>query len=154
MVRALYTLRIPSSTRYLETVRRFVEQHARKAGLPETVINELKLAVDEACTNIIKHAYKGRTDQPIDVAVLIEPERFVVRLRDQGDAFDVTHYREPDLQALIRRRQGGGLGIRLIRKLMDQVEYRSLGRYNEVQLVKYLHPAPAPNTSPPSSTNT
>ncbi len=154
MVRALYTLRIPSSTRYLEVVRRFVEQHARTAGLSETVISELKLAVDEACTNIIKHAYKGRPDQPIDVAVLLEPTRFVVRIRDQGDAFDLAHYREPDLQTLIRRRQGGGLGLRLIRKLMDQVEYRSLGRYNEVQLVKHLPSATGTDAAKPPSTNT
>lgn len=149
MNRALYTLRIPSSTRYLQTVRRFVERHARAAGLSEEAIERLKLAVDEACTNIIKHAYKGRPDRPIDVAVLLEPDRFVVRIRDQGEAFDPTRYRAPDLRTLIRKRQGGGLGVRLIRQLMDEVTYRSQGRYNEVQLIKYL--TPSDTALPPSA---
>jgi len=145
----LYTLRIPSTTRHLKTVRRFVERHARAAGLSSEVIEQLKLAVDEACTNVIKHAYKGRPDQPIDIAVLIEPDRFIVRIRDQGEAFDPVHYRAPDLPALIRRRQGGGLGVRLIRQLMDEVTYQSRGRYNEVQLIKYL--ARSGTALPPSA---
>ncbi|WP_072715838.1 ATP-binding protein [Rhodothermus profundi] len=149
MSRALYTLRIPSATRYLQTVRRFVERHARAAGLSEEAIEQLKLAVDEACTNIIKHAYKGRPDRPIDIAVLIEPDRFIVRIRDQGEAFDPAHYRAPDLPTLIRQRQGGGLGVRLIRQLMDEVTYQSRGAYNEVRLIKYL--ASSGTALPPSA---
>lgn len=151
MSRALYTLRIPSSTRYLQTVRRFVEQHAQTAGLSKEAIERLKLAVDEACTNIIKHAYKNRPDRPIDVAILLESDRLIVRIRDQGEAFDPTHYRAPELHTLIQRRQGGGLGVRLIHQLMDEVTYQSRGKYNEVQLIKYLSPS---NTAFPSSADT
>ena len=135
-----HTLVVPSHTRHLGTVRRFVERHAAKAELPEDAIHALRLSVDEACTNIIEHAYDGRGDEQVDIAMSVEPDRVVVCIRDRGRAFDVRSYVEPDVLRLSRQRKAGGLGVNIIRKLMDFVEYRSDGSVNEIRLTKSRGP--------------
>ena len=137
MNKRIHRLTIPSSTRYLEDVRQFVESHASDAQFPEDTVEQLKMAVDEACANVIKHAYKGESEHPIDIAVIVKPDRFTVRIRDEGEGFDPSNYQEPDLMKFARARRGGGLGVHIMRRLMDQVEYRRRGRTNECSLTKY-----------------
>ncbi|MFT4604879.1 MAG: serine/threonine-protein kinase RsbW [Rhodothermales bacterium] len=137
MAERIHKLTIPSSTRYLEDVRHFVERHAEKAKLPEDSVQQLKMAVDEACANVIEHAYKGNNEQPIDIAVIVRSDRFTVRIRDKGEGFDPTVYQEPDLTSIARSRRAGGLGVHIMHRLMDQVEYRQRGRTNECRLTKY-----------------
>ena len=67
MARSIHTLAIPSSTRYLEDVRNFVVLHAQEADFPEDAVEQFKIAVDEACTNVIEHAYGGQTDHEVDI---------------------------------------------------------------------------------------
>ena len=137
MTATIHTLAIPSATRYLKDVRRFIVRHAQKAQLPEDAVEALQLAVDEACTNIIEHAYGGSTKHKVDIAIIVDPARFVVRIRDRGQPFDQKSYVAPDVLALTRRGQAGGLGVQMIRELMDQVEYLSEGPTNEIRLIKY-----------------
>ncbi len=137
MADRIHKLTIPSSTRYLEDVRQFVERHAERAKLPEDSVQQLKMAVDEACANVIEHAYKGDTERPIDIAVIVRPDRFTVRIRDEGEGFDPAVYQEPDLTRIVRSRRAGGLGVHIMHRLMDQVEYRQRGRTNECCLTKY-----------------
>lgn len=137
VARSIYTLTIPSSTRYLEDARRFVETYAAQADFPDTTVQQFKMAVDEACTNIIEHAYGGEADHPIDIAVIVEPARFTVRIRDKGLAFDPATYQEPNLFEFAKKRRSGGFGVLIMRRLMDHVEYRTRGKVNEVYLTKY-----------------
>ncbi len=137
MTATIHTLAIPSATRYLKDVRRFILRHARKAQLPDDAIEALQLAVDEACTNIIEHAYGGSTKHKVDIAIIVDPTRVMVRIRDRGQPFDQQSYIAPNVVALTRQGQAGGLGVHIIRKLMDQVEYLSEGRTNEIRLTKY-----------------
>ncbi len=137
MPRSIHTLTIPSSTRYLEDVRRFVEQHALSADFPEKEVGELKIAVDEACANVIEHAYKGDQKKNIDVDVIIQPDRFTVRIRDRGEAFELSGYEEPDIFNFAHERKAGGFGVQIMRRLMDHVEYRTRGATNECCLTKY-----------------
>lgn len=137
MANRIHKLTVPSSTRYLEDVRQFVEIHAEKAKLSEDDVQQLKMAVDEACANVIEHAYSGNADQPIDIAVIVKPDRFTVRIRDEGVGFDPDAYQEPDLARIARSRRAGGLGVHIMHRLMDQVEYRQRGRTNECCLTKY-----------------
>ena len=137
MSRSVHTLSIASSTRYLEDVRRFVEHHANEAEFSERAVNELKIAVDEACANVIKHAYKGSKSGTIDVDVIIHPDRFTVRIRDEGVSFDERAYEEPDIFEFARKKKTGGFGVQIMKKLMDRVEYRTRGNSNECCLIKY-----------------
>ena len=130
-------LTIPSTTLKLSRVRRFVEGHARGCGFSSDVIDQLSLAVDEACTNVIRHAYSGSKSGPVDITVDIDPERFTVTIRDEGNSIDLETYAEPNLNKSIRDRRAGGFGVHIMRKLMDLVEYEKHGEFNEVHLVKF-----------------
>ena len=129
---------IDSSTRHLGEVRRFVERHAREAGLPAEVITRFKLAVDEACTNVIEHAYHEEEGHRIDLTIRADAKQFSVRIQDCGEAFALEEYQEPDLVELVRDRRKGGLGVRLMHRLMDEVAYRSDDGVNSVELTTYL----------------
>ena len=133
-----HKLTIPSATRYLVDVRDFVTGHAAEAGFEEMVIEQLKLAVDEACTNVIKHAYKDEGENLIDLAVIVSDDKFVVRLRDRGVGFSPENYRKPQLAEDIGEGKRGGLGVDIMNRLMDRVEYRTHDGVNECCLVKYL----------------
>lgn len=137
MSRSVHRLSIPSSTSFLEEVRRFVEKYARQAEFGDRTIEDFKIAVDEACTNIIKHAYDGDATQKIDLAVIVDDKRFTVRIRDEGRAFKAQSYTEPDIFHLAKRRRAGGFGVHIMRRLMDHVEYETRGKVNEVKLTKY-----------------
>ncbi|MFV1981054.1 MAG: ATP-binding protein, partial [Rhodothermia bacterium] len=106
-------------------------------GFSSDVVDQLSLAVDEACTNIIRHAYGGSKSGPVDITIDIDAERFTVTIRDEGNSIDLEKYSEPDLNKSIKNRSGGGFGVHIMRKLMDLVEYEKHGEFNEVHLVKF-----------------
>lgn len=133
----VYITQIPCSTTNLEKVRRFVEGHAREAKLSESDVEECTLAADEACTNVMKHAYECNDQQQIEVAVIVDRDRFTVRIRDEGLPFRPDLYREPDVARALKQRRRGGLGVRIMRSLMDEVQYKKRGKVNEVHLTKY-----------------
>ncbi len=129
---------IPSTTRYLGVVRRFVEAHAKAFGFPPGAIAELKLAVDEACTNVINHAYLGDDKGTIELRISADSNRFTIIIRDQGRMFDKDQYHEPDLLSSLQKRRGGGYGVFIMRHLMDDITYSRSGAFNEVHLTKIL----------------
>ena len=137
MPKSVHRLSIPSSTRYLVEVRRFVENHARQAHLRDDAIEQFKIAVDEACTNVIKHAYMGDDRQQIDLAIIVDDDRFTVRIRDEGRAFHPRMYSEPNIFKYAETRRAGGFGVHIMRRLMDEVEYQTRGKVNEVRLTKF-----------------
>lgn len=137
MARSTYHLSIPSSTRYLEKVRRFVETHTVEAGFSVESVEQFKVAVDEACTNVIKHAYSGDETRVLDISVILESTQCTIRIRDDGNSFKPSEYHEPNIFELAKRRHAGGFGVHIMRRLMDRVEYDHSGGMNEVRLIKY-----------------
>ncbi len=147
MAEQTHRLEIPSSTRHLAEVRRFVERYAREVGLSEEMVDQFRLAVDEACTNVIEHAYRGDESYMISICVTTTRDRFTVVIRDRGRAFEPQRYQSPDLLDLVQQRRDGGFGVHLMRRLMDRVEYRRRGDYNEVALTKYVEAGTSNNGS-------
>jgi serine/threonine-protein kinase RsbW len=134
---------VESRTERLSDIREFVAGLARRHGFPEEEVANIVLAVDEACTNIIKHAYQSAPDRPIEVKVSRSGDAFEITILDEGRAFDPEHLHAPDLKDHLSHFRRGGLGVYLMKKLMDQVEYRfQPGAKNEVRLVKHLRPSP------------
>ncbi|MCU0452065.1 MAG: ATP-binding protein [Bacteroidetes bacterium] len=133
------TTTVRSSTDHLREVRHFVEAAARQFGFVDEDVSNIVLAVDEACTNIIKHAYGGSSTGEIRVTVIREGTSFEVQIHDQGRPFDPESIHPPNLKQHLSEYRRGGLGVYLMRRLMDQVEFSiHPGRPNEVRLVKYL----------------
>ncbi len=132
---------ILSSTDNLLEVREFVSAAARDFGFSEEETSKIALAVDEACTNIIKHAYKNQSDKKIQVTISRQPNKFEISIVDEGKKFDPETIKPLDLKEHLSRYRRGGLGVYLMRTLMDKVEYHThSGKKNEVRLTKFLEP--------------
>lgn len=135
---AKYQLKIPSQTDNLELIREFVSRVAVKVGFEDNDVNKIELAVDEACTNVIKHAYEKDQKQPIDIAIQIEYNKFTVIVTDRGKGFDVSKIKTPDMKEYLIEMRVGGLGIFLMHSLMDEVDFDIRpGVKNQVKMVKY-----------------
>ncbi len=136
------TVSLPSDVNYLDVARNFVSDIGHKVGLSAAEIHDLQLAVTEAVTNVIEHAYAGDTEQRIDLAIERDGECFVVAITDTGqNRFDPAAHPDPDLKEYLSQCRVGGLGLYLMRKLMDQVEFTSDARgVNQVKLVKHIKP--------------
>jgi serine/threonine-protein kinase RsbW len=108
----------------------------------DSEVYQVQLAVDEACTNIIEHAYAGDTDEPIKVNCSISGDELTVQIRDWGEPFDPTAVPLPDLDGDASQRQKGGLGVFLMRKAMDEVHYVFHAmKFNELTMIKRLNPS-------------
>lgn len=134
------SLEIESRTERLIAVREFVSSAAREFGFGDEEISKIALAVDEACTNIIKHAYKYDPGKSITVTVRGRHASFEVCVSDTGRGFNPNGVPSPDMKEYLAHYRRGGLGMYLMRSLMDNVEYNiQPGMQNEVRLTKILH---------------
>ncbi|MGA3244427.1 MAG: ATP-binding protein [Bacteroidota bacterium] len=130
---------IESRTENLLEVREFVLKAARQFGFEEEEASKIVLAVDEACTNVIKHAYQYAPDRKIEIVIRPDKDRLQITVIDDGRAFNPSIAKLPDLKQHLSHYRRGGLGIYLMRTLMDKVEYKyAPGKRNEVRLTKYL----------------
>lgn len=134
-------LKVPAHFDYLGELRDFVTRIGRKHGLSDKVINAFKLSIDEAGSNVIRHAYR-EFDEPgfILLRVIVRKASITVSLIDQGKYFDPRFVKNPDLKRYVDIGKKGGLGIFIIRKLMDEIDYRKTEEGNELRLTKYLDP--------------
>jgi len=111
---------------------------AATAGLEAQAIYGVEMAVDEACSNIIEHAYGGETDAIIEYAHEIRCDRLIITLRDYGEPFDPTCVVQPDLNSDIGERDIGGLGFFFMCQLMDEINFEfSPEGGNLLTMVKY-----------------
>lgn len=134
-----YKIRFPSQTENLEVVREFVFRLAQKAGFEEDLADQISLAVDEACTNVIKHAHKFNARRIIDLAIIYTAKQFEIVITDKGKGFDPQSLEKPDLPKYAHEAKMGGLGIHLMKTLMDEVNYSfNPGNKNQVSMIKYL----------------
>lgn len=108
----------------LEVFRNFISECCAKYKIPGEVILDLKLAVDEACANIIEHGYKGMDPGSIILSFWIEPDRILVQITDFGHVFEPAEGLKPDVEAALDSDKLGGFGLYLIYQTMDNVDYR------------------------------
>jgi anti-sigma regulatory factor (Ser/Thr protein kinase) len=128
--------KVPADIKYLGEMRDFITHVGRKYGVSEGVINSFKLAIDEAATNIIRHAYRD-WDGFVTLRMAIKNRDISVSLIDQGHTFDPRRVRDPDLQRYVDIGKKGGLGIFIIRRVVDAIDYRKTVEGNELKLIKH-----------------
>lgn len=131
--------RAPATNDELPVMMEFVLDQAQQAGLGGHALFQIELAVEEILTNIIKYAYSESAGE-MEVECGPGPDGFWLVFRDQGPAFDPLEVGEPTLDAAVQDRQVGGLGLFLVRKFMDQVEYQRQGEANVLRVVKRAQP--------------
>lgn len=133
---ATYHITVEASTKNLTKVREFVAEHASSEGFSTQSVSDLCLAVDEAYTNIIKHAYKNDATQTVKIDLEVDDEKICVSLKDRGESFKQTEYSLPDIKEQIKQKKRGGMGVYLIHKLMDDVNYNTDNNFNVIRLCK------------------
>jgi serine/threonine-protein kinase RsbW len=127
---------VQASTAYLSKVRRFVAREAQLFGFDKQQISDIQLAVDEAFTNIIKHAYKNNAANTVQISLYNRDDTFWISLVDTGRSFSLDEYEKPDIRRRIKQKKRGGVGVYLIQKLMDEVTYQHNGKVNKICMLK------------------
>ena len=147
------TALFPALLQQLDAIREFVSQAARDAGMDESEVYAVALGVDEACTNIIEHAYEGIEGGDIEITCSSTGPTLTIIIRDHGKTFDSSTLPTPDLDADLDSRPVGGLGVFLMKNLMDEVHFESLGESgNVLTMIKRRKTDPVrPKTPGPTS---
>jgi serine/threonine-protein kinase RsbW len=130
------TLRVAAELENLSVIRRFVQETLADLGVNHKVIADVILATDEAATNVIVHGY---VDQPglVEIALDRRGDALVITVRDQAAMFDPTGVPPPDLDLPLDQRTPGGMGVHLIRQLMDEVVYQTTPQGgNELTMIR------------------
>lgn len=130
---------IPNRSEYLSSARTFVRETVQSSPLKEAWHNKVVLAIDEAVSNIIEHAYEDeKRDDKIEIAMTSHAECLEVLIIDHGTTFDPDSVAEVDMREHVNERRRNGLGIFMIRQIMDEIEYTFKdGERNELRLVKF-----------------
>ena len=141
------TLFITNEMSEVTKLKQFMEGAAREFGIPDDIQLSLNLAVEEAVVNVINYAYPKGTEGDIEINITNFPipdlsessTEVIFTIIDQGVPFDPTTHDEADTTSELEERQIGGLGIHLIRNIMDRVEYQRDGNSNKLTMTKILN---------------
>jgi len=130
---------ISSSTKNLAGVRKYIEAKAAETGADTNTINQIVMSVDEACTNVIKYAHHYDTNKKIKIEVLHSKKHFKVLITYEGFEFDPNNVENPDMEEYFAKCKVGGLGVPMMKKFMNKIEYRcSSPNINFLTLTKSL----------------
>jgi serine/threonine-protein kinase RsbW len=138
-------VRITNETKNLSVIRQAVGEVLDRTPFSERDRNTIVLAIDEAVANVVEHAY-GENRGEIDIVFDLIPERLEIVIRDNGKKFNVEAVPTPDIHEHIKKGLRGGLGMFLMRKIMDEVRYSNDSTYvNELVMVKFCPDVPSSN---------
>lgn len=134
-----YHYNIGCSLSNLKGIREFVRDSLRPHRVPEVELSALVLALDEMCSNLMIHAHHCNPDHMLALTIEVPaPGQLVFEISDEGDVFDINQFDAPQLNSLVHEKRKGGLGIRLVRAIMDEVSYSTREGKNICRLVKYI----------------
>jgi serine/threonine-protein kinase RsbW len=120
----------------LARISKFVRQFAKVIGFDSFAVYSVEMAVDEACSNIIEHAYGGEGKGEILCTCMVNHDKLTIILRDQGKSFNPSEIPQPKLSSNLEDRESHGLGLYFIRQWMDEVKFQSSGSENVLTMVK------------------
>jgi serine/threonine-protein kinase RsbW len=132
------TLRIGNIIAEMRKVVEFVEIFGKKYELPDTLINDLNLCLDEILNNTISYGYDDDAQHAISIKLSFDGRALVAELQDDARPFDPRRPVARQFSGDLRSRQMGGLGLHFVNALMDEVDYLRTGKYNHVKLKKRL----------------
>lgn len=129
------TLTVPSATENLALIREFVVNVGSRAGLGDDDVAKLELAVDEACANVIEHVH----GKEVTVRATFDTAMLRIEVMDEGEGFDPTAVPSTSVEQMVHDRRTGGLGLRVMKSLMDEVSYEIVpGERNRLRLLKRI----------------
>ena len=133
-----HNITIPCAKSNLQQVRKFIINLLQAENLSDLEIHSMVLAVDEVCANIIIHSKNCSPKESMEVVVEKKPDKVVFEVIDNGIGFDIRQYPEPDIKEIIKTRRKGGVGLMLVKRIMDEIDFYSKKGKSVVKLTKYL----------------
>ncbi len=129
---------IQSKTENLKVIRNFVQEIASNCMFDSSVIADIVLSVDEACTNIIEHAYSCDAKGEIILKIECADDKILIEITDFGVEFNPISVPKPNIAQHLAEKKSGGLGVYIIKQLMDEIIYqRKDEKINKLTLIKY-----------------
>ena len=133
-----FQLVIPSETKYLNLVTGLAKRAALVAGLDDSAAAKVSIAVDEAVTNVILHAYNGEASHQVELKLHFTPQALEVHIFHTGLGIREDQMVLPDPKEYVTRPRKGGLGLLLMSRFMDEVRFRETSGRNECCLIKKI----------------
>lgn len=143
----------PASIEYLKELIEFVSVYAKNKGFSAKRIKDIELVAEESLVNIISYAYPGGVGEVEVICRTEDDSRLIIEILDEGIPFDILSLPSPDLTGDISDRQVGGVGVVLIRKMVDDASYLRAGGKNILRFVFCPDFVPAAKTRPLNSPN-
>ena len=133
------TLTLKNDVREVAKLSSFQKSFYEKMNLDKSLARQLRLAVEEAVVNVIEYAYPAGTEGNVGIAMMSDGHRLKVQIDDSGMAFDPTAEKKVDTTLSVEERRVGGLGIHLVRELMDSINYERINGHNILTLIKQIN---------------
>ena len=132
-------LRLSADRKAFDTLRQWLSEIAAELNLTERIQKQLLIACDEVFTNIATHAYAGNSGEAV-ISIEFEPDDRILRIIfcDSGKEFNPLEAPTPDITAKLADRAIGGLGIFMVKKMMDSLTYRREGEFNILTIEKKM----------------
>ena len=138
MAKKAYAFELKNDQSELDRLCEKCEELGRSIGLSDKSVFEINLALDELFTNIISYGFKDQKEHSIKIEISVDDHQLHMRIEDDGIPFNPLAVEPPDFQCGIEECQVGGLGIHLIKKLMDDVQYKRVGDKNIIELKRKI----------------
>jgi serine/threonine-protein kinase RsbW len=133
-----YNYKVPCQKNKLVDIRCFISEVLNKHLDSEVDINSLVLAVDEICANLMIHSHQCNPSKCLELFVKIEDDEIIFEIKDTGNGFNFKEYKEPSIKDIIIEKKKGGLGLMLVKRIMDNIEYIENKNSNIYRLRKKL----------------
>ncbi|BDU76149.1 ATP-binding protein [Mesoterricola sediminis] len=131
-----FRLVIPSQTRYLNLVTAMAKRASLVAGMDDATAAKVSIAVDEAVTNVIIHAYRGESDHQVEIELRFTPDRLEIRIWNTGGGLHDEDVVLPDPREYVKHPRKGGLGLLLMSRFMDEIHFQNLDGRSECCMIK------------------
>lgn len=133
-----FQYKVGCSLQNLREIRQFIRRSLVSMGLSDTDLGALVLAMDEICSNMIIHAHQCNENHEVEIRIEVTGKKSVTfEIIDDIAIFDINKYQEMPLDEIILKRRRGGLGVRLVKNIMDHVEYFNQNGKYVCRLTKY-----------------
>lgn len=133
----MHRFKTPCQRERLKEIRDFIAETLDSIGFSETEAHKVVLAVDEVCANLIIHSNNCNPSESLEIYIKDEKKGEVIfEIIDHGIGFNYKNYKEPNLEEIIQKRGKGGLGIMLVKKIMDSIEFSQEKDKNVCRLIK------------------
>ena len=134
-----YKHKVGCNIENLKAVREFIRNALKNHGVSDLQISELVLALDEMCSNLMIHSHQCNPHELFEINIILKKgDPVVFEIIDDGHTFDINQFCEPDLGNLVHEKRKGGLGIRLVKSIMDRIEYQNRNGKNVCRLIKNI----------------